>query len=96
VEGQVGGDLLGPEDTGVFLFVHQLDPPYPHVVVIEVEFLGIVHRVPDFHPLPDIGGRDLVYGPFEADGGIIVDDPFMADEEDFIQFGLGEPADLYS
>jgi hypothetical protein len=96
MEGQSGGDLLWPEGPGVFLFVHQFNPPYPYIIVIEVKFPGVVYRMTDFHLLADIGGRDLVYGPFETDGGIVIDDSFMAKEEDLIELTLGKPSDVYS
>ena len=40
-----------------------------------------------------VGRRDLVDGAFEADGGIVIDQTFMPDKEDLIEFGPGKPAD---
>jgi hypothetical protein len=93
VKGEVSGDLLRPKGTGIFPFVHQLDSSHSHVVVIEVELLGIVDRVSDLDTVSDIGRRDLVDGTFKADGGIVIDDPFMAYEEDLIQLSPGQSSD---
>jgi len=89
----MGQDLLGSEDASIFLFIEQFDLAHPNPVVIEVEFLGGIDGVADFDPLTDVGSRDLVERPLEADGGIVIDDPFVADEEDFIEFLSGESAD---
>ena len=43
--------------------------------------------------MSDIGRGHLVQRTFEADGGIIVNNAFMADEEDLIQFRPGESSD---
>jgi hypothetical protein len=93
VKGEVGGNFLRPEGTGIFSFVHQLDSSHPHVVVIEVEFLGIVDGVSDLDTVSYIGRGDFIDGSFKADGGIVIDDPFMSDEEDLIQFGPGQSSD---
>jgi len=95
VKGQMGQDLLGTEGTGIFLFVKQSDLPYSNTVVIEVEFFGVIDRVADLDPLTDIGAGDLIEGAFsarggsdlvgETDGGIVIDHPFVANEEDLIQ-----------
>jgi hypothetical protein len=96
MKGKPRGDLLGPEPAGIVLFIHQLDPAHPHLVVIEVELLGLIDRVTDFYTLPDIGGGHLVEKALEADGGVVVDHPLVADEEDLIQLCLGEPPGLHS
>ena len=83
MKGQMGRDLLGPEGAGIFLFVEKLDPADPNAIIIEVELFGLIDRMADFDPLADIGGGDFVERTFEADGGIVIDDPFMADEKDF-------------
>jgi uncharacterized protein YkuJ len=93
VEGQKSGCLLGPEGAGIFLFVEQLDPAHANAVVIEVDLFGVIDRVSDLDALADIGGGDFVERTFEAEGGIVIDDPFVAEEEDFIELGPGEPAD---
>jgi hypothetical protein len=80
----MGRDLLRSEGTGILLFIEQLDPAYPHTVVIEVELFGGINGVTDLNPLTDIGGGDLVERTFKANGGIMIDDPFVADEKDFI------------
>jgi hypothetical protein len=84
VKGQVSGDLLGPEGAGIFLFVQQLDSAYANAIIVEVELFGDIDGVTDLDPLTDIGGGDLVERTFEADGGVVIDDPFVADEKDFI------------
>ena len=95
VKGQMGRDLLGPEGAGIFLFVEQLDPAHPNAVVIEVELFGVIDGVADLDALTDIGGGDLIESALEADGGIVIDDPFVADEEDLIELGPGEPSDQH-
>jgi hypothetical protein len=80
----MGQDLLGPEGTGILLFIEQPDLTYPNPVVIEIEFPRVIDGVADLDPLTDIGSRDLVERAFEADGGIVIDDPFVADEKDFV------------
>jgi hypothetical protein len=47
--------------------------------------------MPKFDFLADISCRDLIEGALETDGGIVIDDPFMADQEDLVQFGFGQP-----
>ncbi len=93
MEGQVGRDLLGPEGAGIFLFIEQLDPADPKTVVIEVEFFGLIDRMADLDPLADIGGGNLIEPTLETNGGVMIDDPFVADEEDLIEFGPGQPSD---
>jgi hypothetical protein len=93
VKAEVGVDLLGPEGTGIFLFIHLFDSAHPHITVIEIKVLGIVDGVSDFDSVSDIGCGDLVNRPFEADGGIVIDHAFMADKEDLIQLRLGESSD---
>jgi hypothetical protein len=80
----MGRDLLRPEGAGILLFIEQPDLAYPKTVVIEVDLLGGIDRVTDLDTLTDIGGGDFVERTFEADGGIMIDDPFVADEKDFI------------
>jgi hypothetical protein len=89
VEGELVRDLLGPEGAGVFPFIEQFDPADADPVVIEVEFLGLIHRVAELDSLADVGGGDFIDRALETDGGVIIDDPFVADEKDLIQFGLG-------
>jgi hypothetical protein len=96
VEGEVGGDRLGAEGTGVFLFIQELDFADPHTVVIEGEVLRVIDGVTEFDFLSDVGRGHLVEGAFEADGGIVIDYPFMTNEEDLIEFGLRESMDLHS
>jgi hypothetical protein len=85
VKGQMGRDLLGPKGAGILLFVKQSDLPYSNTVVIKVELLGVIDGVADLDALTDIGTGDLVERPFEADGGVVIDHPFVANEEDLIQ-----------
>jgi len=89
-------DLLGPEGAGIFLFVEQLDPADPKAIVIEVEFFGLIDRVTNLDALADIGGRDLIERTLEANGGIVIDDPLMADEEDLIKLGPGQSSDEHA
>jgi hypothetical protein len=96
MEGQLGRDLLRPERAGILPFVQQFDSTDSDPVVIEVEFLGFIDGVADFDALADVGGGDFVEGALEADGRIVIDDPFVAEEEDLIQLGFGEPMDGYS
>ena len=90
---QMGRDLLGPESAGIFLFVEQLDPADPNAVVIAVEFFGLIDGMADLDPLADIGGGDFIESALEANGGVVIDDPFVADEEDLIKLGPGQPSD---
>jgi len=89
----MSGDWLGPEGAGILLFVKQLDSAYSKAVVIEVELFGVIDGVADLDALTDIGGGDLVERTFEADGGVVIDHPFVADEEDLVELGPGESAD---
>jgi len=91
----MSADLLGPEGAGILVFVQQFDSAHSKAVVIEIELFGVIDGVADLDPLTDIGGGDLVERTFEADGGVVIDDPFVADEEDLIELGPGEPADEY-
>jgi hypothetical protein len=50
----------------------------------------------EFNFLADIGRRDFIKSTLEADGGIIIGDALVTDEEDLIEFGFGEPADFDS
>jgi hypothetical protein len=95
VKGQAGRDLLGPKAAGILFFVKQSDLPYSNTVVIEVECFGVIDRVADLDPLPDIGAGNLIERTFEADGGIVIDHPFVANEKDFIELLSGEPADQH-
>ena len=81
---QMGRDLLRPEGAGIFLFIEPPDLTHPNTVVIEIELLRVIDRVADLDSLTDIGGGDFVERTFEADGGVVINDPFMADEKDFI------------
>jgi hypothetical protein len=80
----MGRDLLRPEGAGILLFIEQPDLAHPNAVVIEVELFRVIDGMTDLDTLTDIGGGDLVERTFEADGGIVIDDPFMADKKDFI------------
>jgi hypothetical protein len=93
VKGDGIGDGFGSKGAGVFRFIHEFDPAHPNGIVIEIKLLGVIDGVADFDALTDIGRGDLIEIALEADGGIIIDDALMADEEDLIQFALGEPAD---
>ena len=95
MERELGVDLLGPEGAGIFFFIEELDPADTDPVIVEVELLGIIHRMTELDFLADIGGRHFIESALEADSGVIIDHPLVTDEEDLIQFGLGEPADLY-
>ena len=86
-------DLLGPEGTGIFLFIHLFDSAHPHITVIEIKVLGVIDGVSDLDSVSDIGRGDLIEAPFEADGGIVIDHAFIADKEDLIQLRLGESSD---
>jgi hypothetical protein len=76
--------LLGPKGASILLFIEPLDSAHPKAVVIEIKLLGVIDGVADLDPLADIGGGDLVEGTFEADGGIVIDDPFMTDKKDLV------------
>lgn len=93
MEREVGGDGPWPECSGIFFFIDQFDSADPDAIVIEVEFLGIVHRMSDFDFMADIGWRDLIDSALKADGGIVIDQTFVSDEEDLVEFGPGKPAD---
>jgi hypothetical protein len=93
MKGQMSRNLLGPEGAGILLLVEQLDSTHSNAIVIEVELFGLIDRMADFDPLADIGGRDFVESALEANGGVVIDDPFMADEEDLIEFAPGESSD---
>jgi hypothetical protein len=80
----MGRDLLRSERAGILLFIKQPNLAYPKTVVIEVELLGGIDGVADLDTLTDIGGGDLVERTFGADGGIVIDNPFVADEKDFV------------
>ena len=90
---EIGGDGLGPEGAGIFLFIDQLDSAHPDAVVIEEEILGAVHGMSDLDFVSYVGRGDLVECPFEADGGIVIDQTFMSEEEDLIEFCPGKPGD---
>ena len=84
MKGQMGQDLLRSEGAGILLFIEQPDLTHPNTVVIEVELLRVIDRVSDFDTLTDIGGGDFIERTFKADGGVVIDDPFVANEKDFI------------
>jgi len=86
-------DLLGSEGAGIFLFIKQLDPADPKAIVIEVEFFELIDGMADLDPLADIGGGNLIESALEANGGIVIDHPFVSNEEDLIKLGSGEPSD---
>ena len=90
---EIGGDGLGPKGAGIFFFIDQFDSAHPDAVIIEVEIFGIVDGMSDLDFVSYIGRRYLVESAFEADGGIIIDQSFMSDEEDLIEFGPGKSAD---
>jgi hypothetical protein len=96
MKGELGVDLLGPEGAGIFFFIEELDPADTDPVIVEVEILGIIHGMTKLDLLTDIGGRHFIESALEADGGVIIDHPLVTDEEDLIQFGFGQPPDLYA
>jgi hypothetical protein len=85
----------GAGRCGRFLFVQELDFAHPHAAVVEEEFLGVVDGVAEFYFLADVGGGHFVEGALETDGGVVVDEAFVADEEDLVEFGLGQAAQFY-
>jgi hypothetical protein len=89
----MGRDLLRPEGASILLPIKQPDLTNPNTVVIEIELLGGIDRVADLDPLTDIGGGDFIERTFEANGSIVIDDPFVADKKDFIELFSGEPSD---
>ncbi len=93
MKGQMGQGLLGPKGAGIFLFIEQLDPAHPNAIVVEIELFGGIDGVADLDTLADIGGGDLIESALEANGGIVIDYPFVADEEDLVEFGPGQPSD---
>jgi hypothetical protein len=95
VEREGGGDALGPKGAGVFSFVQEFDFAHPHAAVVEEEFLGVVDGVAEFYFLTDISGGHFIEGALETDGGVVVDKAFVADEENLIELGLGQAAQLY-
>jgi len=95
MEGEDGGNALGTEGAGVFLFIQELDFTNPHAVVIEVEILGVIDGVAEFDLWSDIGRGHLIEGAFETDGGVIIDEAFVADEEDLVEFSFREATELY-
>jgi len=78
VKGKGVGNGFGPEGAGVFIFVDQFYSPHPDAVVVEIEFLGVVDGMTDLDSVSDVGRRRLIDVAFEADGGIIIDNPFVA------------------
>jgi hypothetical protein len=48
----------------------------------------------EFDFLTDISRRDFIQSALETDGGIVIDDAFMANQEDLIEFGFGESAEI--
>ena len=86
MKGEVGGDVLRPECAGILLFVHQLDTADPDIVVIEIKVIRIIDGMSYFDSLADICGWHLIDCALEADGGIVVDDSFVAHEKDLVQF----------
>jgi hypothetical protein len=50
--------------------------------------------VADLDTLTDVSRRDFIDPAFKADGGIVVNDPFMANKKDFIQLGFRATADI--
>jgi len=86
----MGGDVLRPEGPCILFFVHQLDAADPDIVVIEIKVFRVIDRVSYLDSLADIGDWDLIDGALEADGGIVIDDPFVTDEKDLVQFCFGE------
>ena len=95
MEGDISRYVPGPEGAGIFSFIQELDFAYTYAVIIKKKFPVVVHRVPQFNLLPDIGGRNFIEITLETDRGIVIDHSFMADEEYLVQFGFGEPADIY-
>jgi hypothetical protein len=93
VEGELGGDGFGSEGAGVFFFIEQLDCAHAAPIVIEVEGIRVIDGVSDFDALADIGWGYFIEGAFEADGGIVVDYAFVAQEEDLIEFSFGQSGD---
>lgn len=93
MEGEGVGKPLGLEASGILPFVESFDSSDSDSIVIEVEFFGLIDGVADFDSLTDVGGWDFIEGAFEADGGIVIDDPFVSDEEDLIEFLSGESSD---
>ena len=84
---EIGGDGLGPEGAGIFLFIDQLDSAHPDAVVIEEEILGARPR--------DVGSRFSVVcrqggprrvRPLKLMVASLLTTTFMADEEDLIEF----------
>ncbi len=48
----------------------------------------------EFDFLTDISRRDFIEGTLETDGGIVIDDAFMADQEDLVEFGFGQSSQI--
>ena len=96
MEGEACGNLLGPEASGVFFLVEQLDFTHPHPGVIKIELLGVIDGVAQFDFLADVGRGHFVERALEADGGIVVDAALMPDEEDLIELAFGQPPQLDS
>ena len=45
MKGALGVDLLRPEGAGIFFFIEEFDPADTDPVIVEVELLGIIHRM---------------------------------------------------
>ena len=94
MEREIGGDGVGTEGAGIFFFIEQFDSAHPDAVVIEVEILGVVNGMADLDFVSYIGRWYLVKSAFETDSGIVIDQSFVSDEEDLIEFGPGKSADV--
>ena len=82
------------ESPCILPFIDKFEAANPDILIIEIKLLIRISRMPDINPLPDIRGGNFIYISFEADGGIIVDHPFMPDQKNFIQFRFCGPNDL--
>jgi hypothetical protein len=89
----MSGELLRPEGVGILLLIQQLDFAHTKAIVIEIELFGGIDVVADLDVSVDIGGGDFIERSLKPNRGVVIDDPFMADEKDFIQLLSGEPSD---
>ena len=88
MEGDGISDGLRPEDSCIFLFIDKPDSSHPDVVIVEIEFLGIVNRMTDLDAVPDVGGRHLIDAAFEAYRSVVIYYTLAAYQEDLIKLAF--------
>ena len=82
------------EYPGILSFVNEPELSHADIRIIQIQVPVVVNRVTDLDTLADVSRRDFIDPAFKADGGIVVDDPFISDQKDFIQLGFGRTANV--